>query len=88
LYEIDWLALLHTQGKDGMKQGLGIGMQGIFLYLFPWEKFYHVSQVHHSDLMGERLNQGDIVTDEHHANIPLSLQAHQQRENRVLNRHV
>ena len=49
---------------------------------------YHLSQIHHRDIIGDMLDHGQVVGDKQICEIPLLLELHHQVQNLCLNGHV
>ena len=60
---------------DSRKQGLGIRMQGVRENIFLTAEFHHATQVHNTDLVGDKLDHRQIMGNEQigQSSFPLEL---------------
>ncbi len=71
-----------------LEQGLGIGVLGVAEDLLGRAELDDPAEIHHRDPMTDVTDHAQIVADEHHGEMHLALQAHEQIEDLGLNRDV
>ena len=83
--------LLRADGirrRDGVEQGLGVRMDRVVEDLVGLRQLDHVAEVHDADAVGDVLDDGQVVRDEHVGQVLVLLEVEQQVDDLGLNRHV
>ncbi len=61
-------------GQCRLKEGLGVGVQGILVEFFGFAVLYYLPQVHHRRLVGHVADRGQVVGNQQIADVVLLLQ--------------
>ena len=80
--------VVDIDARNGRKKRLGVGVQLIFEKLPRFALFHELSEVHDADVVGDVLDDGEVVRDEHVGEFFLLLQVHHQIQDLRLNGNV